>query len=434
MRRDFREALTRRSRRHPRDRSRGGCKYESLRWSVVGWNRCTGRRRWPMRRSNEPRIYGPYEHGEQFRLHVVTGSGRGRKTIYRVYPTRDLAEAALIGARNQAQGTTVRQAVDAFRDNMRASGCGAGTVTTAEHRLWHLLGLPRNSERPLRWLSGRGAELYATAQVGRAADTHQGELAKAKELGDFCVRKKWLKANPFGGVDPTGRKIHGADKPRLTVDESRKLRAHCHSLGADSAAVITLAYLLLGTRASELVNRDVRDLDDGGRLLWIGRTKTKAGTRRLIVPEELRSRLLEMASGRSPDAPLFLTEQGTRPTRYWAHYHVRRLCTEARVPTLPPQALPHAGDARHRCGYGWCRSVAAPRARGRERPGGDGQVLHRSQCSQRRPGRSRAPRDRRGPQVISVEITLETPRRQRRGLSAKYSCAKGDSNPHGVTH
>ncbi|MFN2530924.1 MAG: amidohydrolase family protein, partial [Pyrinomonadaceae bacterium] len=37
------------------------------------------------------------------------------------------------------------------------------------------------------------------------------------------------------------------------------------------------AYLLLGPRASELVRRNVRDVDDGGRLLWIGATKTAAG-------------------------------------------------------------------------------------------------------------------------------------------------------------
>ncbi len=292
-----------------------------------------------MRRSNEPRIYGPYEHGEIWRLHVVTGSGGGRKTIYRVYPTRALAEAAVKGARDQAQGTTVSMAVKAFLEGRRASGCKESTILTAEYRLAHILGQPRNDERPLRWLANRGMDLYTASQAGHAPDTHQGELVIARQFGAFCVAKRWMRANPFERVEPVGRKTHGADKARLTVDESRKLLGHCHDLGIDPCAVITIAYLLLGPRASELVRRDVRDLDDGGRLLWIDRTKTRAGTRRLGVPDELRPLLLALAEGRASDAPLFVDADGKRPSRHWANYHVKRLCAAAKVPVVPPQAL-----------------------------------------------------------------------------------------------
>lgn len=132
-----------------------------------------------------------------------------------------------------------------------------------EFRLWHFFGLPQNANRPLRWLSTRGEELYAAAQIERSADTHQAELSLAKQLGDLCVKQRWLRSNPFTLIEPVGRKTHGSTKPRLRVDESRKLRAYCHSLGADQHAILTLAYLLLGSRASELVKRDVRDLDDG---------------------------------------------------------------------------------------------------------------------------------------------------------------------------
>lgn len=292
-----------------------------------------------MRRSNEPRIYGPYQHGDQWRLHVVTGSGRRRKTAYRSYPTRDLADAALTGARSQAQGTTVRQAVEALLAQMRKAGNADSTIETAEFRLWHFFQVPRHGERPLRWLSRRGDELYAAAQVDRSADTHQAELGLAKQVGDLCVKQRWLRANPFALVEPIGRKRHGSTKPRLRVDESRKLRDYCHSLGVDQHAIITLAYLLLGSRASELVKRDVRDLDDGGKLLWIDRTKTNAGTRRLLIPDELRVLLLGLAKGRAPDAPLFTKDDGTRMTRHWAYRHVKRICGEAKVPPLSPQAL-----------------------------------------------------------------------------------------------
>lgn len=292
-----------------------------------------------MRRSNEPRIYGPYQHGELWRLHVVTGSGSGRTTTYRSYPTRAHAEAALGGARSQAQGTTVGQAVTALLEQMRKAGNAESTLTTAEYRLAHFFALPGNGNRPLRWLSSRGEELYKAAQVDRSADTHQAELALAKALGDLCVKNRWLRANPFAAVDRVGRKTHGSTKPRLSVDESRKLFDYCMARLDDQHAVITLAYLLLGARASEVVRRCVRDLDDGARLLRIDRTKTRAGTRKLAVPEELRFALKALAANKTPDAPLFVRDDGTMATRHWAYHHVRRICGEAKVPVLSPQAM-----------------------------------------------------------------------------------------------
>jgi integrase len=109
--------------------------------------------------------------------------------------------------------------------------------------------------------------------------------------------------------------------------------------------VLTLGYLLLGPRASELVHRDVRDVDDEGKLLWIGKTKTAKGRRRLLVPEELRVLLLELAKGRPSDAPLFVSvasrrwPAGRRWTRHMAYNHVRRICVAAGVPMLSPQAM-----------------------------------------------------------------------------------------------
>lgn len=290
-------------------------------------------------RSNEPRIYGPYKHGEQWRNHVVVRRGGKRTTTYDVYPTRELAEAALAGARSQAQGCTVKQAVDALLEEMRKAGNAQSTIDTNEFRLWHFFQLPQNSNRPLRWLSTRGQELYDAAQVRRSADTHQAELALAKQLGDLALKRRWLRVNPFAIVEPVGKKTHGSTKPRLRVDESRKLREYCLAEPGDQHRVLTLAYMLLGSRASELVKRTVRDLDDNGHLLWIERTKTIAGTRRLGIPDELRVLLLGLAKGKAPDAPLFTREDGKIATRYWAYHHVKRILREAKVPELPPQAL-----------------------------------------------------------------------------------------------
>lgn len=307
-----------------------------------------------MERRTGPRIYGPYEHGDQFRVHVVTSSGGRRKTSYHAFATRALAQAFIDGAKDQAQGTTVRATVEAFLARKREQGRAEATIESDEDRLAMILG-PVMS-RAIRSVLGRGEELYAAAQVypdshrragkRRAADTHQNALAVAKDWGGFCVKRKWLRSNPFAEVEGVGRRVEGADKPRLTVDESRRLQGYCHAHAAtDLGAVLTLAYLLLGPRASELVRRNVRDVDDGGRLLWIGATKTAAGRRRLLVPDELAIYLVAIAAGRLGDEPLFVSEAsrrwpaGRRWTRHMAYNHVRRVCAAAKVPELAPQAL-----------------------------------------------------------------------------------------------
>ncbi len=68
------------------------------------------------------------------------------------------------------------------------------------------------------------------------------------------------------------------------------------------------------------------------------KAKTPNGVRRLI-PDELRGLRLELAKGKTADAPLFTKENGQRATRHWANYHVKRICKAARVPVLSPQAL-----------------------------------------------------------------------------------------------
>jgi integrase len=87
------------------------------------------------------------------------------------------------------------------------------------------------------------------------------------------------------------------------------------------------------------VKRNVRDLDDDGKLLWIEKTKTDAGTRRLSVPDPLRGMLLALVRERGPDAPLFVNLEGERATRYVARHTVRTVCGLAGVPVLSPQAL-----------------------------------------------------------------------------------------------
>lgn len=283
------------------------------------------------------RVNGPYKHGRKWRVQFARGSGRTRTARYETFDTRAAAEACVDAARSEAQGLTVRAAVEQFLAEKRAAGRATSTVETYEDRLLALLG-PALS-RPLRYVRTRGQELYVQVTAGRSADTHQHALELGRLWGRWCVKRKLLKEDPFADVEPIGNKVLGADKSRLTVDESRTLAGWCLEHASDSGAVLTLGYLLLGSRASELTRRVVRDLDDDGRLLWIGATKSAAGRRRLVVPDVLRGLLLALVEGRGPDAPIFSHPDGSRWTRQLARRKVRACCVAAGVPELPPQAL-----------------------------------------------------------------------------------------------
>jgi integrase len=287
--------------------------------------------------STKWRVSGPTKHGRKWRLQFARGSGAARETRYETFDARAEAQAAYDAAIDVAQGQTVRQAMDAFLAEKRAAGLADVTVANYEDRLQLLLG-PVLS-RPIRAVSSRAAALYAETWTGRAADTHRHGLNIGRMWGRWCVKRGLLKSNPFADVEPVGRKVIGADKARLTTDESRHLDEWCRARPGDQDATITLAYLLLGSRASELVLRDVRDLDDDGRLLVIGRTKTAAGRRRLRIPEELRTMLLALVTGRDADAPLFVRPDGVRWSRHVAYKHVRKALAAAGVTELSPQAL-----------------------------------------------------------------------------------------------
>lgn len=293
------------------------------------------------------RYNGPYKHGSKWRVAVIT-TGRGtRKTEYETFPTRAEAERCIGAAYDEGQGITVSDAVAAFLETRVQRGRAASSLAAYEDRAKLIVG-PLMT-RPVRHLLGRGAELYAAAQVypadhrragqRRSADTHRNALIVGKMIGALCVKRGWLKVNPFADVEPVGARRHGADKIHLMLDEVRTLEGWCIDHGSELRAVLTLAYMYLGCRTSEVTKRNVRDVDDGGRLFWIRDTKSVAGSRRLLVPDVLAPLLVAICAGRPSDAPLFLGVEGERLSLGMATRIVRAVCVAAKVPEVTPQAL-----------------------------------------------------------------------------------------------
>ncbi len=312
------------------------------------------------------RAHGPYEQASGgWKLILVRKNGR---RTAKTCATRAEAEGVIEQLKLAATGSrSIRSAVTEYLAACAERGLAPPSVERIEYHLERIFDLEHNGDKPLTWLRARGAELYDGARTRPTArekppavDTHRNALTEGKAFTTWCVKRKLLKVDPFAEVEAIGRRRAGRSKPQHRVDESRKLVDYLLGLCAvrvEPEVVGTLTTFLLGERAHEVVERDIRDLDDGGRLLWIDDSKSDEGRRTLEVPGVLQPLLLALAEGRGGDQPLFVATDGPgakrkrgtrRATRHWLLYHVRKLCKAAGVPVIPTHGLrrSHISHAR----------------------------------------------------------------------------------------
>ena len=287
-----------------------------------------------MRRVEQERAIGPYQHGKRWRVIIVSADG-GRSHASESeggpcgFATREAADAYIAGIREAADGRTVEGAVCAYLEHLRTRGLRS--VTTISYRLRGLLRVAER-DRPLQTLTPRVArELFARRRTEVVVDTQVGELAAATGWATWCIGQGWLSRDPFDGLAADGARARG--KKQLRIDEARRFLEQALSEDTHSGLAAAIA-LLMGLRASEITGRVVRDVDDGARVLWIERAKSRAGDRHLEVPEVLRPRLAALVVGRGGGEPLFGAVD-----RHWVGYHVRRICKAANVPIVCPHGL-----------------------------------------------------------------------------------------------
>lgn len=283
-------------------------------------------------REKRDRAYGPYPHRKKFRV-VVVGADGVRATA--TFKSEALAKQRVAEVNAEAIGRTVSDAIEAF---LAASTAKTRSKKTIKYRL---RGITGDRDRLLRKLTPTVArELFEARAPAVSGDTQFHELASARAFAEWCISKGWIAVNPFTGIKPTKPRKRG--KPQLRIDEARKLVDVCLAERSAVATAVALS-LLCGMRASSVTNRAVRDLDDGGRVLWIENDKTNAGDRRLEVPEVLRPRLLAYTNGRVGEARLFGDID-----RHDLRYAARRLCKLAGIKVVSPHSLrgTHASLAR----------------------------------------------------------------------------------------
>lgn len=292
-----------------------------------------------MRRQRR-RAYGPYPHRRQFRVVVVQDTGKKVAHLLRTQAEAlELIEAVEAEVGPADAPTTIEGAIDKYEVRRRELGRQPTTLATTSYRLKKLLE-PVLKLAPPRLTPERCAELYRTMTGGAAVDTHRNALAEAKTFAKWMMKQHWTKANPWAGVEGEGERKAGPDaKPQLRIDEARRWMDRALELGAagKQGAIAALLTVTLGLRCSEIIRLAVRDVDDGGTLLWVaasGRGKTKAARRQLTIPAVLRPLLKASAKDKLPAARLLGEHY-----RKWPWSWVRRICAEAKVPLVCAHAM-----------------------------------------------------------------------------------------------
>ena len=301
-----------------------------------------------MRRKGPPRVLGPYPERNRFRLVVIENGAR--KSLYvgsleEARVTRDELEKQLM------RPPTVRldDALDEYAHfRVQTARCLERTSEEQMARLRQFLDsyvdqdiaalTPRAAQQLYNKATERTSEKTGTIV---AAATHRFYLGLAKSFFNWAVTRNYVKESPFKPVTPVGKVRVG--KPQLRIDEARRFAETALTLyteQGDTLALASLMALLLGLRASEVLLRVARDVDDGGRILWIDGGKTHNARRHLRVPDVLQGHLQKLVSTLSPDDPLFGRGRTGQPhRRQTLHAEVARICVRSGVPTVCPHSL-----------------------------------------------------------------------------------------------
>lgn len=302
-----------------------------------------------MRRKEPPRVVGPYEEKNRWRI-VVVEKGQ-RKSFF----CTSQEEAVKLKSRlaRQVDRPPSRRLADVIaeweQDKVRRGVCKLRSAQHQASRL-HLFLRPQLDEDIATLTPRRAASLYErhtgrpSRKTGRTISTatHRFDLCCAKFFCSWAVKQGYLGANPFSEISPVGKV--NAGKPQLRIEEARLFTQTAlvyFEEQNDPLAIGALLALTMGLRTSEVMDRVVRDLDDRGRYLWIDEGKTASARRHLEVPEVLVPFLLRLAEDKRPDELLFGVSPVTgRPRQRQAMYRtVQLLCRKAGVPRVCTHSL-----------------------------------------------------------------------------------------------
>ena len=270
-----------------------------------------------------PRISRAYQEPDGYRCVVYDGKG-ARSSVKAPTEAAAIEAAQATLAEVLAGALTIAEVIDAYRQYLLEKG---DKLVTADLVKRHLIKFfaPDLTQPIADLTAARAEELYRSFCVTLtersrppAVATQQTHLADASALLRWCCaskRRHHPGPSPFDEIEPVGRRHKGKPQPRL--DEAREWLAVALDMGAEWPGAIAAAVaLLMGLRAGEIVSRTARDLDDGGRLLWVtGKTNEECEPRQVEVPEVLQEPLRQLAQ-RHQLGPLF-GFRGEKMVTWW---------------------------------------------------------------------------------------------------------------------
>lgn len=291
------------------------------------------------------RVSGPYFDANTQTYRVVVFDAGKRKSVGAL---KSLEEALAIKAElerrlKSCSSLLFDTAIEEFVKDKQKQGLKASSIGTLDYKLRYFLPLDQtvSSFTPDQAQQLYDAETVKISRFGRTmrAQTHRNLLRATKMFFHWAVGRKYVRVNPFAEVKPVGKPRAGKDQFR--IDEARRLTQVLVSAAeqGEEGAVATYMQLVLGLRTSEVLYREVRDLDDDGRVLWIPSGKTANARRRLDVPEPLRTFLLAQAKGKSPERLLFGSERAQPYFQIWQWRQVSKYCRRAGLQRVCPHSL-----------------------------------------------------------------------------------------------
>lgn len=290
------------------------------------------------------RVLGPYRNGDKWRLVVIEGPARKSLVVDSVESALAVREE-LAAALKKQTAPQLCELLDEYLQGLLARGVQAETVEKISRMLRGFLPV----HEPVAAISAeRAQQLYLTETHRKkangqaiAADTHHLLLRRAKHFFKWAVTRRYATENPFADIHPIGRPRRG--KPQLRIDEAQQFVTVGLKLFDEEGDLLALGgvmALLMGLRASEVLLRQVRDIDRGATILWIDGGKTRNARRYLDVPAVLQPRLRKLTAGRAGEELLLgQSRDGVRRDRRSLWVAVGRICRTAGVPRVCPHSL-----------------------------------------------------------------------------------------------
>jgi len=301
-----------------------------------------------MRPKEPPRVMGPYEERDKWRI-VVVENGK-RKSVFLD------TEAEALRAKSELERKVLRpvskklcDVITLWEQELLRTGT-TSAISVTHKAFWARTLLKSMLEEEISSVTPRQAAAMYEKMLSResrmtgrplAAATQRFALWTARNFFAWASAVGCVGSNPFKDVKPVGKV--NAGKSQLRIEEARRFARTALDLFEKTEhplAIGALVALMMGLRTQEVLLREVRDLDDGGRFLWIDAGKTANAKRHLEVPELLRPYLLRLAAGQSPSSLLFGYGRTGMPrtrTTMWAT--VRKLCALAGVPPVCTHSL-----------------------------------------------------------------------------------------------